>query len=41
MMTFGGGEIRGFLAVPEPGMLSLLGIAFAEVRVVRRRNVVT
>ena len=25
--TFGGGEIRGFLAVPEPGTLALLGVA--------------
>lgn len=34
--AFPGGEIRGFLAVPEPGSLLLLGTAFAALAARRR-----
>jgi hypothetical protein len=34
--TFGGGEIRGFLAVPEPGTLALLGSALGALALARR-----
>jgi CHRD domain/PEP-CTERM motif len=34
--VFGGGEIRGFLAVPEPGTLALLGLALAAFALRRR-----
>ena len=34
--TFAGGEIRGFLAVPEPGTLALLGSGLAALALARR-----
>lgn len=36
--AFPGGEIRGFLAVPEPGSLLLLGTALASMAARRRRE---
>lgn len=36
--TFPGGEIRGFLAVPEPLTLSLFGAGLAGVAALRRRR---
>lgn len=37
--TFGGGEIRGFLTVPEPGSLALAGVgALGAVRAMVRRR---
>lgn len=36
--TFPGGEIRGFLAVPEPGSLLLLGTAAMAALAARRRR---
>ncbi len=37
--TFGGGEIRGFFVVPEPGSLTLMGAGAAAVwRLIRRRG---
>lgn len=36
--TFGGGEIRGFLQVPEPGVMAMLGVALAGAALRRRRH---
>jgi CHRD domain len=36
--TFGGGEIRGFMRVPEPSALALTGLALAMVAGVARRR---
>ena len=39
--TFGGGEIRGFLQVPEPSALLLAGLALAGLATTSRRRPVT
>ena len=36
--TFGGGEIRGFLTVPEPATLSLMALGLLGAGFARRRK---
>jgi hypothetical protein len=36
--NFGGGEIRGFLAVPEPGTITLLGAGGVAILLTVRRK---